>query len=60
MAATVDKGISGKYLIPDHLWERMKALLPVREWRYRNPGRKPLEWRKVLNGIFYVLRTGCQ
>ena len=60
MAATVDKGVSEKYLIPDHLWERMKGLLPVRERRYRNPGRKPLEWRKVLNGIFYVLRTGCQ
>ena len=60
MAATVDQGISEKYLIPDRLWERMKDLLPVRVRRYRNPGRKPLEWRKVLNGIFYVLRTGCQ
>jgi transposase len=60
MAATVDQGISEKYLIPDRLWERMKGLFPVRERQYRNPGRKPLEWRKVLNGIFYVLRTGCQ
>jgi len=60
ITATVDKGISEKYLIPDHLWERMKGLLPVRERRYRNPGRKALEWRKVLNGIFYVLRTGFQ
>ena len=23
-------------------------------------GRKPLDKRKVLEGIFYVLRTGCQ
>jgi len=42
------------------IWERMKDLLPVCERRYRNPGRKPLEWRKVLNGIFYVLRTVFQ
>ncbi len=32
----------------------------MRERRKKNPGRKPLEWRPVLDGIFYVLRTGCQ
>jgi len=46
--------------IPDELWKRMEPLLPKRQRRYRYPGRKPLEWRQVLDGIFYVLRTGCQ
>ncbi len=52
--------ISEDWRIPDSLWERMEPLLPKRERRHRYPGRKPLEWRRVMDGIFYVLRTGCQ
>jgi len=52
--------VSDEWRIPDSLWERMEPLLPKRQRRYRYPGRKPLEWRRVLDGIFYVLRTGCQ
>jgi putative transposase len=25
----------------------------------KGPGRKPADWRSVLNGIIYRLRTGC-
>ena len=45
--------------IPDGLWARMGCFLP----RYRRSprgGRPRLELRKVADGIFYVLRTGCQ
>jgi transposase len=45
--------------IPDGLWRRMEPFLP----KYRRSplgGRPRLELRKVMNGIFYVLRTGCQ
>ena len=45
--------------IPDGLWVRMESFLP----RYRTSprgGRPRLERRKVADGIFYVLRTGCQ
>jgi putative transposase len=45
--------------IPDGLWRRMEPFLP----RYRKSrlgGRPRLELRKVMNGIFYILRTGCQ
>ena len=45
--------------IPDALWERLEPLLP-RVRRSRRGGRPRLSYRKVVDGIFYVLRTGCQ
>jgi transposase len=45
--------------IPDPLWERIEPLFPKRH-RHRKGGRPPLPWRPVLDGIFFVLRTGCQ
>jgi transposase len=56
MATTIDPA----WRMPEAMWERVQDLLPVRKRRKTNPGRKPLEWRPVLDGIFYVLRTGCQ
>jgi len=44
--------------VPDTFWERVKPLLPPPRPRPR--GRKPLDQRQVLNGVLYVLRTGCQ
>jgi len=52
--------ISEEWRIPDALWERIEPLLPKRQRRRDHPGRRPLPWRQVLDGIFYVLRTGCQ
>lgn len=53
--------------VSDAFWERVKPLLPqpVRDPRKRykrkpGGGRKPLDPRKVFEGIVYVLRTGCQ
>jgi len=40
------------------LWERVESLLPVRQRRFRYPGRKPLADRLVLQGILFVLHTG--
>jgi putative transposase len=58
---TQDKRIGDDWRIPDDLWERMELLLPPpRRRRRRYPGRKPLPLREVADGIFYVLRTGCQ
>ena len=45
--------------VSDELWERVEPLLP----RYRKSkagGRPRAESRQVLDGILYVLRTGCQ
>ncbi len=46
-------------LVSDALWERIEPLLPpVKPRRRRYPGRKPLDRRKILAGIIFVLKTG--
>lgn len=45
--------------ISDRLWERVEPLLEPFK-RRRPGGSKPLEFRTVMNGILYVLKTGCQ
>jgi transposase len=46
-------------LVSDALWERIMPLLPPpKPRRFRYPGRKPLDPRKVLTGIIFVLKTG--
>ena len=46
--------------IEDGLWERIEPLLPVVERRFRYPGRKRLDQRKVMCGILFVLYTGIR
>src|SRR5262249_46768177 len=46
--------------VSDEQWEIFQLLLPKPKWRPGGPGRKPLALRRVLNGIFYVNKTGCQ
>lgn len=57
--ATSRREVVEDFRIPDALWERIEPLLP-RLRRSRKGGRPPLPQRQVLDGIFYVLRTGCQ
>jgi len=45
--------------IPDDLWLDIEPLFPVPQER-KLTGRKRVPYRRVLNGILYVLRTGCQ
>lgn len=47
-----------KPLISDELWEVIEPLLPVKKRRFRHPGRKPIDNRKALSAILFVLRTG--
>jgi transposase len=54
-----DVGVDKQWRIPDELWERMEMLLP-KPRRSRKGGRPRLDFRRVADGIFYVLRTGCQ
>ena len=45
--------------VSDELWERVEPLLP----KYRkgkHGGRPRADGRRLLDGILYVLRTGCQ
>src|SRR3982751_4793881 len=48
-----------KPLLPDELWAQVEPLLPPpKPRRFRFPGRKPLDDRKALTGILFVLKTG--
>jgi len=47
-----------KPLLDDALWQVIEPLLPTKPRRFRYPGRKPLDNRKVLTGILFVLKTG--
>ena len=48
-----------KALVSDALWERLQPLLPPPpQRRFRFPGRKRLDYRKILTGILFVLKTG--
>jgi transposase len=50
--------IADTFRIPDELWERAQLLLP--RFPRQKTGRPRLDMRRVVDGIFYVLRTGCQ
>lgn len=41
-------------------WGLLAALLPARKWRPGGPGRPPYDLRCVLNGILYLIKTGCR
>jgi transposase len=45
--------------IPDELWDEIKIILPA-EKPNKTIGRPVVPFRKVLNGIVCILRTGCQ
>lgn len=45
--------------IPDQLWAECEPLLPSQK-PLGTPGRPIVPFRKVLDGILYVLRTGVQ
>jgi transposase len=45
--------------IPDDMWLEMAPILGE-EKRQGTRGRPPVPFRKVMDGVLYVLRTGCQ
>ena len=46
------------WIVSDELWELVEPLLPMKERRFRYPGRKRLPDRQALQGILFVLHTG--
>lgn len=47
--------------IPEAVWERIEPLLPKQPERDPSVGGRPrAPDRDAMNGIFFVLRTGCQ
>lgn len=51
--------VDASFRMPDSMWVRIEGLLPKFK-RSRKGGRPRADWRPVIDGIFYVLRTGCQ
>lgn len=48
-----------KPLLDDKLWAIIAPLLPApKPRRFRYPGRKPIDNRRALTGILFVLKTG--
>jgi putative transposase len=45
--------------ISDELWNEIKSIFP-KEKPLKTVGRPIVPYRKVIDGIIYVLRTGCQ
>ncbi len=53
--------MAGLFQLPDELWERIERLLPAYQNTHRFGGGRPrVPDRQVMDGIFFVLRTGCQ
>ncbi len=52
-------GVGADWRIPDALWERIEPILPA-ETAGPKGGRPWKPARECMDGIFYVLRTGCQ
>jgi transposase len=44
--------------VSDAPWKVLQLLLPKPTWRPGGSGRKPMDLRRVLNGMFYVNTTG--
>ena len=53
--------IKNQYRISDELWEKVEPLIPKHPNTHRFGGGRPrVPDRKAMDGIFFVLRTGCQ
>jgi transposase len=48
----------GRELVDNTLWAAIEPLLPRPKRRRTHPGRKPLDDRKILTGILFVLMSG--
>lgn len=50
-----------RYRVSDELWKKLEPLLPKHKNTHRFGGGRPrVPDRQAMDGIFFVLRTGCQ
>ncbi len=53
--------MAGVFRVPDEMWQRIEPLIPEHVNTHRFGGGRPrVPDRVILDGIFFVLRTGCQ
>ena len=55
-----DKSSHSLYRVSDELWEKIEPLLPQHTHPRELGGRPRVPDRQIMNGILFVLRTGCQ
>ncbi|HJT35107.1 MAG TPA: transposase [Pirellulales bacterium] len=55
----IDEQHEPMWRMSDELWNRVYPILLESSPPRKGPGRKPADWRRVLNGIVFRLRTGC-
>ena len=56
-----ERGAKNQYRVSDALWEKIEPLLPKHQNTHRFGGGRPrVPDRQAMDGIFFVLRTGCQ
>lgn len=55
----VAKTVPEEFRLSETFWQRVEPLLPKFTPSPKG-GRPRIPWRAVMDGIFYVLRTGCQ
>jgi transposase len=59
LSNSMEGALMAELLVPDDLWELIEPLLPPpKQRRVRYPGRQPLDRRKALTGILFVLKSG--
>ncbi|MGI0116501.1 transposase [Zooshikella sp. RANM57] len=46
--------------LTDKQWKVLTPLLPKTKWQPGSRGRPPVDRRTVIDGILYVVKTGCQ
>ena len=46
--------------VPEAPWDLLHPLLPKHTWMPGSRGRPPCPLRRVVNGMLYVNKTGCQ
>lgn len=46
--------------LTDEQWDLLQSMLPKRKWCPGGPGRPPCDLRRIVNGILYLTKTGCQ
>ncbi len=59
MGEEKNTGVDDNWRVPEALWQRVEPLLPG-EGPKPKGGRPRASARQCMDGIFYVLRTGCQ
>jgi transposase len=61
MKTTHKKVVRRDFIIPDGLWKEIEAVIPKHKVKHPLGCHRPrVPDRKVMDGIFFVLKTGCQ